>query len=362
MTTTMPQRTTYLAIGQDLFSIDDYVREQYNYTLHHYPQAIRKTTTPQRPSIAMVYTDLQSLRGLDQPVDYGSGVEYADGLRPMALQIGLWLNGTEGCRDVLQGRLEESLQRLRTYLCDYPHWIWLRIGYEFDNPQFGYDDPEWYKQAFRVVAEQQCDNVYSVWHSWAADRGIQYSLDDYYPGDDVVDWVGISVFQQFFPGQPNTIPQVLAFVDAHQKPTMIAESTPFGGIQHLADPWKNWFAPTLDLMERYNIGLWSYIHCDWDAQPMWHGVGFGNSRLVVNATVQRLWNEQVLENPRFQVALLDPPPQSLSVGAWMVPLSIGDHAMYSAVLVMAMALWFGTRRRRRTAPSIESTPALYGSI
>jgi len=32
------------------------------------------------PAVAMVYTDLKGLQGLDDPVDYGSGVEYADGI------------------------------------------------------------------------------------------------------------------------------------------------------------------------------------------------------------------------------------------------------------------------------------------
>jgi hypothetical protein len=30
-----PPNSTYLAIGQDLFSIDEYVKSQYNYSLHH---------------------------------------------------------------------------------------------------------------------------------------------------------------------------------------------------------------------------------------------------------------------------------------------------------------------------------------
>lgn len=30
-----PTNTTYLTIGQDLFSISEYVNSQYNYSLHH---------------------------------------------------------------------------------------------------------------------------------------------------------------------------------------------------------------------------------------------------------------------------------------------------------------------------------------
>jgi len=32
------------------------------------------------PAAAMVYTDLENLKGLIRPTDYGSGVEFADGI------------------------------------------------------------------------------------------------------------------------------------------------------------------------------------------------------------------------------------------------------------------------------------------
>jgi hypothetical protein len=82
----------------------------------------------------MYYTDIQTLRGLDTPVDYGSGIEYADGLAqafPHAgIQIGLWLNGTAGCQDILGGTLDRQIHRLFSYLeqVDVPK-IFLRIGY-----------------------------------------------------------------------------------------------------------------------------------------------------------------------------------------------------------------------------------------
>jgi hypothetical protein len=132
-------------------------------------------------------------------------------------------------------------------------------------------------------------------------------LEQYYPGDDVVDWIGLSVFSQLYRnprvqqlGNTETLQQVLEFAKTHQKPTMIAESTPFGGIDTLLDPWEDWFQPVLDLIETYDIGAWSYIDCDWESQPMWKGVGFGDTRLASNATVQQLWQHHVLESARFQ--------------------------------------------------------------
>ncbi len=86
--------------------------------------------------------------------------------------------------------------------------VFLRIGYEFDNPSFGYsDDPGTYVMAFQrlvkflrnEMSEHALARTFFVWHSWAAPRAKGLSLDDFYPGNEYVDWIGISVFQQLFP-------------------------------------------------------------------------------------------------------------------------------------------------------------------
>ena len=110
---------------------------------------------------------------------------------------------------------------------------------EFDNPFFGYsDNPEAYAQSFRhivnflrrTLSEQSYLKTKFVWHSWAAPKSDGVSLKDFYPGDDYVDWVGISVFQQVFPwssnwsngyvnwgGDMTDIEEVLTFAKSHEK-------------------------------------------------------------------------------------------------------------------------------------------------
>jgi hypothetical protein len=69
-----------------------------------------------------------------------------------------------------------------------------------------------------------------VWHSWAAPKKEGVTLEDLYPGDEFVDWVGISVFQQLFPwssnwangyvnwgGDESDIHNVLTFAKMHGK-------------------------------------------------------------------------------------------------------------------------------------------------
>lgn len=79
------------------------------------------------------------------------------------------------------------------------------------------------------------------------------------------------------------------------KPTMIAESTPFGGIVS----WSEWFQPTLNLIQKYDISMFSYINCNWEAQPMWHNVGFGETRLSANEQVMHQWYKRVIQGGRF---------------------------------------------------------------
>jgi Glycosyl hydrolase family 26 len=286
----------------------------------------------------MVYSDLQTLVGLTTPVNYGSGIEYANGVLQLSqlyfpnsrpsLQIGLWLNGTEGCRDVLNHQYSEQIEQMFRYCivdCAQVGKIYLRIGYEFDNPEFRYSsDPDTYRRTFQYLVDE-CERLYStpvcrdkiefVWHSWAATTftlSSSPSLSDFYPGDDYVDWIGISIFSQLYTddtrprnvtslGTPDSVRYIVDFARQHKKRILIAESTPFGGLDQLSDPWSDWFVPVLDLISEYSgtIRMWSYIYCNWNVQPMWRTTGFGDSRLSQNATLLRLWHQQVLWNPRF---------------------------------------------------------------
>lgn len=245
----------------------------------------------------MAYTDLQTLRGLSSPVDYGSGVEYATAsvLRLLdetrSLQLGLWLNGTIGCRDILSGALDSNIRALFDYLIvETPANVtYLRLGYEFDNPAFGHSTaPDLFVHAFRHLVDA-CSLQYSasicrskisfVWHSWAAGVPNETTLSDFYPGDAYVEMIGVSIFSQVYGDQYErvgtvaTVRDVLLFAVDHNKPIMIGESTPFWGIPTLNDPWNDWFEPVLELIDEFDVSIWCYINCDWTRQAMWKNAG-----------------------------------------------------------------------------------------
>lgn len=48
---------------------------------HQYIRSKMKTESSFAPAATMFYTDLEKLRGLKSPVDYGSGIEYANGIK-----------------------------------------------------------------------------------------------------------------------------------------------------------------------------------------------------------------------------------------------------------------------------------------
>jgi hypothetical protein len=81
---------------------------------------------------------------------------------------------------------------------------------------------------------------------------------------------------------------------------MIAESAPKAALEPSlgANSWNGWYAPVLSYIASHNVKLFSYINADWDAQPMWAGQGWGDTRVQTNAYVLGQW-KQAISNTRF---------------------------------------------------------------
>ncbi len=215
--------------------------------------------------------------------------------------------------------------------------VYLKIGYEFDGHWNNYE-PESYKAAFRYIKKRIDDlgawRVATVWQTaaWGADipekpivgkenyevakavkdgKAIEF-FDKWYPGDDVVDWMGISQFMtQNYKreGGPwacdrTENPEVIApravqnamldYARLHNKPVMVAEAAPAGydlGDLTVAcrfregEPWldankttltpqqiwKEWFAPTFEYVRQNRdvIRSITYINAHWESQLNW---------------------------------------------------------------------------------------------
>lgn len=119
----------------------------------------------------------------------------------------------------------------------------------------------------------------------------------YYPGDEYVDWWAINIFCNN--AENNAfINQFIQDAAKHNKPVMIAESTPryVGSIKGEAS-WKNWYEPYFNLISRYHhIKAFCYINASWDKYPD-KSFKF-DCRIQNNAFITSKY-EQVLSDPRF---------------------------------------------------------------
>src|SRR5262245_34685634 len=172
-------------IGQDLTSIRNYAADV------------------ARPRGVVSYTSIQRLEGLDGPTDDGGGpmnlVELEREFPEAPVALGLYMVGA--LDDVNAGACDDALARLGDRLNELSVPVLLRVGYEFDAPWSAYD-PGAYRAAFRRVRERLsargATHVETVWQAAASCGGTHQGrpVEDYYPGDDVVDWVSASYFAQ----------------------------------------------------------------------------------------------------------------------------------------------------------------------
>lgn len=82
--------------------------------------------------------------------------------------------------------------------------ILLIFGKEF-NIDDNFNDPELFKQCFRFVADyaHTKENIAMVWAPNDT-GGLDTTLEEFYPGDEYVDWIGCSLYSlPYFQGNPN---------------------------------------------------------------------------------------------------------------------------------------------------------------
>ncbi len=345
-----PDGRQLLIIGQDLDAVSNYVN------VKKYPS----------PGGHTVYINLFALNTADENygglgedtngnvvanADWGAGPinAHSAAFDPLygntALVIGLYMNGTKQKFEGLgKGESDEEISRLGKFIARVGKPVFVRIGYEFDGIwNTAYADAVAYKKAFRRVTEvlrkQGVQNFATVWQASASpvddlEEKKQENIADWYPGDDVVDWMALSWFLN--PGyqspfsaikvtQGALAEELLAFARSHQKPVMIAESAPQGydlknctrrNITALLDGpagrdtlqltpqqiWNDWYKPYFNFIEgnKSVIKAVAYINANWDGQKMWgppyDGCYWGNSRVQDNEYISREWKKEISKN------------------------------------------------------------------
>jgi len=178
------------------------------------------------------------------------------------------LNPIDITQDIAEGRYDKQIRSLAGMFKRMKVPCFLRPGYEFGGNGQGrlaskaYWTQAW-KRIYGIFQEKKAFNVAFVWNTLDAQDFM-----DYYPGDDYVDWWAINVFvnnadQDLF---VNSFVQQAAI---HQKPVMIAESTPrYIGSIGGENAWNVWYQPYFSLIAKYPyIKSFCYINASWEGYP-----------------------------------------------------------------------------------------------
>ncbi|MEI6437783.1 MAG: glycosyl hydrolase [Candidatus Omnitrophota bacterium] len=240
------------------------------------------------PGGFMAYTSIQQMDGLDLPADHGAGINdaryEADRYPHAVIQLALYMVGA--LDGVIGGKYDANIAALAKWLKSVKRPVYFRIGYEFDLPDNAYD-PKKYQQAYRYIVDRlrahSVSNVAYVWHSAAMIQQAGPYLD-WYPGDDYVDWVAVSIFN---PMQIKPSKDLVAFARQHRKAFMIAESSPAGLVSTGAK--KEWFRHYFDFIQESDIKIVCYINSFWDTYPMFKALHWGDARVQADPAIKAMW-------------------------------------------------------------------------
>ena len=215
------------------------------------------------------------------------------------VQSAMWMVGKWNvAKNAGNGVYDKVIRQYASWAKSTKRPIYLRIGYEFDGPHNELD-PEEYVKAYRHIVDmlraKGADNIAFVWHSYAAKPFKDRRSSDWYPGDDYVDWVGISVFEHAYGGTDfgPYCDAILRFAKQHKKPVMIAESNPVRGIaKEGAEVWDQWFVNFFSFIYNKNIKAVSFINEDWPGTGIPGISEWKDGRLYNNAEVSKAWFQE----------------------------------------------------------------------
>jgi hypothetical protein len=241
---------------------------------------------------------------------------------------------------IAAGQRDAQIRDLANYISEVNRPVFLRIGYEFDGAWNAYNQTS-YINAFRRIVDiiRQNPNaakwLVTVWQACTSPfddniDGGRENIAAYYPGDNYVDWAGLSWF--LLPNETSitggTIStqsflttELVNFARSHGKPIMIAESTPQGYQLDVntncnisngwdgnpsqgcvtktpAQIWNEWYVPFFNFIyANADVRAVAYINANWDSQPQWgppYGSGYwGDTRMETNTTIRTNWRTEM---------------------------------------------------------------------
>lgn len=311
-----------LFVGQELEAVGGL--EEYNDGyLDHFDRPAGWTTYSNiNPGESSFGRTQEGLDGLYETHDWGDNDYNATlqlnspNFENMALAIGLQFVSHE--KKVADGTHDAYIEKLADFLLSLGERpVFLRIAYEFDGDPWNHYDREEtikaYKRIVDILRTKGVENTAYVWQSTGFISGQEH-LEGWYPGDDYVDWCGVSFFNRW-----KEI-EMFEFARKKGKPVFIAEASPtisdyggklygltketqLGNPQQAEEAWEKWFVPFFDAIDHNPdvVKAVSYINCHWDSHPMWEqnptfkGI---DARLHLSDSISQRW-KKITSQPKY---------------------------------------------------------------
>ncbi len=157
---------------------------------------------------------------------------------------------------ITEGYYDEYIKEFAGILKSYDKPVFLRFAHEFDNPQYpwsstGGNTPQEFiaawKHVVKLFKEENAYKVVYVWNPWKS-----RDMTRYYPGDEYVDWIGITALnygplageKTYYPFKEIYEPFHKKFSSFSKKPVMLAE---FGSVK-LGNRQTEWIKEAVELI------------------------------------------------------------------------------------------------------------------
>ena len=344
---------TLFFIGQDIDTVNTYA--------YDVGSQFAGVTAYIAPDGTGVYSRFNDANG---PLDLQS---YLAGYPDKALSIGLWMVGKEELIAAEDADTLDTYFNVLNEIKSANRPVFLRLGYEVDG-YWNHYEPEDFVTMWRLthdwLEQNEADNVTLVWQlagycrtdadgapsQFSGIGGNTYLFEDYdawWPGDEYVDWTGLSYFAQLrncmqpadnlnhlggLPMEFGTLTDVndeneslaleniMAYLESKDKPIMVAESAPkfysTSTLEYLPwtdtssadlletvtakDIWDQWYEGYFEFLEehRHSIRAVAYINAHWNSMSGWACLPgscvqgyWGDSRVQAQDAILQKWNE-----------------------------------------------------------------------
>ena len=221
----------------------------------------------------------------------------------LCLQLGLNLkpiNAKEKCKEISEGLYDNDILFLIGRLKKLKNPVFLRIGYECNDPTHSYNPRDYiaaWKHIVNLFRKNNTTNVAFVWNCCTAFTRNIKELMEYYPGDQYVNWFsddlfGVRHFTEV--NNPRIITKdLLKEAELHKKPVMIGECSPAGiGVDAGIESWEGWFVPFFKWIEDHPI-IKAVCYISWDWGKDWKQPEWKNGRIEENQIVMKKYFEEL---------------------------------------------------------------------